>query len=108
MTPNSLGKVVVTTAGTPVQVTATRIRACKIRIIPVATNTKPIWVGISTLNKSTGLGVLDRVEVQPTTGNGSADRFLLETHDTDRLFLDNYWIDAEVSGEGAYVAYWVE
>jgi hypothetical protein len=99
----SQGKVTVTTAGTPVQVTTTRTVAQSVMVQALAANTGLIYVGLSTLNKSTGVGVLGIIPI-PTTniiGSVSASIPLAPAG----INLADLWIDSTVNGEGVIISY---
>lgn len=113
MTIKPQGKITVTTAGTPVQIFTNdpggnmpKFKVAKIRIEPLPANTGKIYVGSSTLDKSSMVGVLDILNKWPTTG--PPDRFLVDSQeDSNVLFPDEYWLDADTSGEGAVVSFWI-
>lgn len=102
----SLGKIAVTTAGTPVQVTSdATIMASAIRIQAVPANTGAMHVGVAALVKATGVGVVASLAIP---GAGQPAAVELATGDgCNSLRLADYWVDAAVNAEGVYVAYWV-
>lgn len=97
----SLGKVAVTTAGTPVQVTANAIRAALLRIELVPGNTGDIHVGLSTLNKTSGAGVV------AVLTKAQADRWVYElcSEDGNSIEVSKFYLDSGTNGDAAYVSY---
>jgi hypothetical protein len=102
-TPLSLGKVVVATAGTPVQLSATSVPVTFIRCSAFAGATGATYLGGKGLNKATGAGVIKRFGPNPS--GGTDDSFLLPISDRETYNLSDFWIDAAVSGEGLIVSY---
>jgi hypothetical protein len=104
--PRSFGKIAVPTPGTPVRVTSdTSIRAHRIRFAVVIGETGRVFLGVQGINKATGTGVL--FEFWPTSaGGGIANEFVLESAEGE-LRPSDYYVDANVAGEGLIVAYWV-
>lgn len=103
----SFGIITVASAGTPVPIwdPATKdphYKVTKIRIVPLKTNTGDIYVGLAGFNKTTGVGLIDHITKDPTTGAG--DRFILESHDVNTLFPATIYLDADTGGEGAIVS----
>lgn len=112
------GKRTVTTAGTPqVLFTAGEVpraaagiwttRVIKLRIEALNSNTGLIYIGVSTMNKTTLVGVM--VTLSAPGGNP-----IVNAYEFDRLApggnlyeLQNFWIDADVSGEGVLRTVWV-
>jgi len=73
--PRSLGKIAVTTPGTPLRVTSdTSIRAHRIRFAVVVGETGRVFLGVEGMNKATGTGVVK--EFWPTGRRGSDGRLL--------------------------------
>jgi len=103
--PRSLGKIPVTVPGTPVRVTSdTSIRAHRIRFAVVVGETGRVFLGVEGMNKATGAGVVK--EFWPTgAGGGVADELVLES--VNGLRPADYYVDANVAGEGPIAAYWV-
>ena len=108
--PRSLGKVRVTTPGTPVPVTTnTALRAAIIRFSVLLDGTGKVYLGGNWMNSSTGAGVIK--EFQPITATGGiADELILEapvvgSHGTFRL--SDFFIDADVANEGLLVSYFI-
>lgn len=108
MTLNCLGKVVVPTPGTPVPINASIVATASILYIQAIPGlTSKIYVGSQSMNKATLAGVF-RI-LWPNPSGGISDQFLL-TDETglDGLRLAEYYLDADVAGEGALVGYWTE
>jgi len=103
----SFGKVAVSTPGTPVPITTdTNLRAAKLRFAVVIGETGRVFLGVAGMNKATGSGVIK--EFWPTgPGGGIADELILESQNGDWLRPADYYVDANVVGEGPIVAYWV-
>lgn len=112
MTIKPQGIITVASAGTPVAIFTAdpsaplpKYKVAKIRITPVPGNTGKLYVGKSGMNKTTGAGVIDVLDKAPTAG--PFDRFAVESqNDSNMLFPDEYFIDADSSSDGAYVAFW--
>lgn len=101
--PTSLGKVVVTTAGTRKQVLTSSTPAQIIQVQQFPGNTGKIYIGTSLLVASTGVGLYYVLPI-PTVSNLAA--WLLQWPDAHAMFdLSDLYLDAEVSGEGAIVSY---
>jgi hypothetical protein len=110
-TPRSLGKIKVTTPGTPVQVTTdTTLRAAIIRFSVFLGGTGKVYLGVQGMNKTTGAGVIK--EFWPTGASGAiADELILEapapeTYGSFRL--SDFYVDADVANEGLLVSYFDE
>lgn len=103
--PRSLGRIAVSTPGTPVRVTSdTSIRAHRIRFAVVIGETGRVFLGVDGMNKATGASVVK--EFWPTgAGGGVADELVLESAAGD-LRPSDYFVDANTAGEGLIVAYW--
>ena len=108
MTQTSLGRVNVTTPGTPVRLSndpTQRVSKLYFQVIPGLTS--KCYIGKPGLNKSTMAGV-SRI-LSPNTAGGISDQFFLETQDgSDSIPLSDYAIDLDVAGEGLLVSYWTE
>jgi hypothetical protein len=104
--PRSFGKIAVPTPGTPVRVTSdTSIRAHRIRFAVVIGETGRVFLGVQGMSKASGTGVL--FEFWPTSaGGGVADNLMIESVDGE-LRPSDYYVDANVSGEGLLVSYWI-
>ena len=106
----SLGKITVTTAGTPVQVSATRIPAQTIFFQQVEANIGKIYICSSAAaNKTTGVGVL--ATIPAPTLNASLVAVVLPYAAATTpsapggLSASQFWIDADNSAEGCIVSY---
>jgi len=101
----SFGKVAVVAPGTPVRLTSDEtLRAVRLRFATLIGETGRVFLGVAGMNKATGVGVIK--EFWPTgVGGGVADDLVLES--ANGLRPGDYWIDANVAGEGLIVAYWV-
>ncbi|MDQ6677596.1 MAG: hypothetical protein M3Z09_09910 [Acidobacteriota bacterium] len=102
MTLTSLGRVNVSTPGTPVRLSTnagTRVNRLLLQTIPGATGKG--YFGLTQMNKTTLAGV-SRVL---STG----DLYELTAEDgTDSIYLYQLAIDVDVPGEGLLVSYWTE
>ena len=98
----SLGRVAVTTSGTPVPLSSsTSAMVARVVLQTAPSNTGKIYFGSKGLNKTTLAGV-SRVLA-------TVDSYEIATEDgTDGLSLAQLAIDADVSGEGVLVSYWTE
>ena len=108
MQARSLGKITVPAPGTPVRLTADPALTCaRIRIQDVIGQTGRLFLGVAGMDKSTGAGLIK--EFWPTGGGGGiADEITLDSPDgTNALRLADYYIDANIAGEGVIVSYWV-
>jgi len=82
----------------------TSIRAHRIRFAVVVGETGRVFLGVEGMNKATGAGVVK--EFWPTgAGGGVADELVLES--VKGLRPADYYVDANVAGEGLIAAYWV-
>ncbi|HOQ47671.1 MAG TPA: hypothetical protein PLA43_20435 [Bryobacteraceae bacterium] len=101
----SFGKIAVPTTGTPVRVTNDEtLRVLRLRFAVVIGETGRVFLGVAGMNKTTGAGVVK--EFWPTgAGGGIADELVLES--ANGLRPADYYVDANVAGEGLIVAYWV-
>jgi hypothetical protein len=108
MTQTSMGRVNVSTPGTPVTLSSDSTQIVSklfFQVIPGLTG--KAYVGKPGMNKSTLNGV-SRI-LWPNATGGISDQFFLETQDgTDSLHLSDYAIDVDVAGEGLLVTYWAE
>ena len=112
MQPKSLGKIAVTTPGTPVALTTDpTIFASRVRIRTVIGEAGRIWLGTSGMNKTTHAGILK--QFWPTGAAGAASAVpadsweLNESVGDNTIQLSSLFLDAAVAGEGAIVEYWV-
>ena len=108
MTQNPMGRVNVSTPGTPVTLStnpAQKVSKLFFQVIPGLTG--KCYVGIPGMNKTTLTGV-SRI-LWPNPNGGFSDQFFLETQDgEDAMPLSDYAIDVDVAGEGLLVTYWSE
>lgn len=106
LNPTSLGRVNVTTPGTPVQLATVSTRCARIRVSVVSGLTGKMYLGTKGLVGSTYVGVVK--ELAPNSAGGVDDSYEFASYaDAPLLDLSQYWIDAAVAGEGLIVAYWV-
>lgn len=102
MALQAIGKVTVTTAGTPVRVTSTKTGAQAIMVQAWHANTGKIFVGTSaSMNKTTGAGVLAMIPA-PTTGVIPTASFSIPLAPVG-MDASDLWIDADTNGEGCIV-----
>lgn len=99
----SLGKVVVTTAGTRKQISTSVIFAHTVFVQQFPGNTGKIYLGDVTVVGSTGVGVTAILPIPTANSLGS---FTLSWPDPHFQFdLSQLYLDSEVNGEGAIVSY---
>ena len=103
MQARPLGKVSVPAAGTPVPVTADTTIFAQSIIFSAVAGSGRIFVGNSTLNKATGVGVMS--EINPTPANGIIDRFEIEAEDGNLLRVAGFYVDGTANGDSVYVTY---
>jgi hypothetical protein len=108
MTLTSLGRVNVTSPGTPVALsTDPKLRVTKLFFQSVPGLTGKCYIGTPGMSRSS-LSHVARVLV-PATNSAIADQFQISSEDgRDGLYLNQYVIDADVAGEGLLVSYWQE
>jgi hypothetical protein len=100
----SLGKITVTTAGTPVRATATSTLAYKIIVEPLVGNTGKSYVGTSALTVSTGAGLIKTF--LPVATNGFNDIWEICAEDGgNALDVSAFWFDVQTSGQGVTLSY---
>ena len=105
MSPQSLGRVNVTTPGTAVPLAAVDTPCNRVRVSVIAGLTGKMYFGTTTVNHSTLAGVIK--ELWPNSAGGVDDAYEVFTADgSDELNLADYSIDASVAGEGLIVSYW--
>ena len=108
MTQTSLGRVNVSTPGTPVVLSTDptqRVAKLFLQVIPGLTG--KAYIGKPGMNKSTLNGV-SRI-LWPNANGGFSDQFFLESQDgSDSIQLSDYAIDVDIAGEGLLVSYWTE
>src|ERR1700739_3703066 len=100
----SLGKIVVTTGGTPVQVSSKNVQGNSFLWQAVPTNTGKVYVGLSTLNRTNLTGVLGIIAV-PTLNIIPSFSVTIARVPTNLLDLFFIWLDVDVNGEGAVFSY---
>jgi hypothetical protein len=103
MAVKSLGKITVTTGGTPVQVSTTRVGANSIMFQQIPGNTGKMYIGDSTLVKATLVGVHAVLPIPTTNILPSYTATIVEA--PAGLNAAEFWVDAEVNGEGVLVSY---
>lgn len=109
MSMNSIGKVTVAAAGTIVRVTVNQanpaaVVACQsLSIQALSSNTGKIYVGISTLVKSTLVGCLGVLAV-PTANLLPA--YVVSSVSVAGLNAADFWLDSDNSGEGVLIGYY--
>lgn len=105
LSPVSLGRVNVTTSGTPVQLSSVPLTCSRIHFSVIAGLTGKVYLGTSAVNHSTLAGVIK--EFWPNQSGGVDDSYELNCGtDGNLLNLQDYWLDVAVSGEGLIVSYW--
>jgi len=104
----SLGKITVASAGTPVRLTSVlaipgnHVPAQGVVIQALSGNTGKIFIGLSTMNKTTLAGVLFILAV-PTTN--IIPSFSVSQLSTAGVGVEDLWIDADNTAEGVTAAY---
>ena len=108
MVINCMGRVNVSTPGTPVRLaTHPSVTAAKLFIQVIPGLTGKAYVGTPSLDKLSLAGVA-RV-LWPNSGGGLSDQFYVESQDgTNAIRLMDYAIDMDIAGEGLLVTYWTE
>jgi hypothetical protein len=101
----SLGKITVTTAGTPVQATSTSIMAHEVIIEPLAGNSGKSYVGNSTINVSSGAGVSKTFLPPAASGGNDSYRLNARSGDGNTIDVSQFWVDVQTSGQGVTVSY---
>lgn len=101
--PNmSLGKITVSSAGTPVQATGTSTPVHSYLVQALSTNTGKIYIGNSTMSKTTLVGVF-AVLAPPSTNLIPSFASAVSTI-AARFDLSQVWVDADNSGEGVLIS----
>jgi hypothetical protein len=104
----AIGKITVVVAGTPVRLTSTQSVpadkfACHgVLIQTLAANTGKMHIGLSTMNKGTGAGVIAVLAI-PTTNSIPSFTAAL-TLSPNAINLADLYLDADNGGEGAQVS----
>lgn len=105
MALKSLGKVTVTTAGTPVRVTSTKTTCQSVLIQAMPTNAGLAYVGLSGMDKSAGTGVLGII------GKPSADEVVVPSVSFSiplapaGINLADLYIDADDNNAAVLISY---
>jgi hypothetical protein len=100
----TLGKVTVTTAGTIKRATATATYCINYMVEPLPSNSGKIYIGGSDMVVATGVGVRAYLPI-PHANVVSAYSPGRGEHGQMSYNLADLYIDAEVNGEGVYIAY---
>lgn len=114
---NPFGKRVVTTAGVPVVLFTTgevpraaqnvwTQRVARLRIEALNSNTGLIYIGTSTLNKTTLAGVIATIAAPGGNPIVNALEFDQLAFGANIYELQNLWMDADVNGEGVLRTSW--
>ena len=108
MTLTCLGKVAVPTPGTPVAINPSIVATASILSVQAIPGlTSKIYIGRQSMNKATLAGVV--YVLWPNPSGGISDQFLLKDETgADGIRLAEYYLDADVAGEGPLVGYWTE
>ena len=108
MTVTTLGRVNVTTPGTPVPLSTDpeqKVSKIFVQVIPGLTGKG--YIGKSNMSRTTLNGVI-RV-LWPNTAGGFSDAFALQsTNGSNSLVLSEYFVDMDVAAEGLLISYWTE
>ena len=103
----SLGKIT-TTAGTPVQLSATSTSVNAIYFQALSTNTHYAYVGTKTMVRATLVGVYRQIPA-PTAATGATlplpDWNLISSVFTAPFDISQIYIDVDTTGEGLLVSY---
>lgn len=109
MAAQSLGKITITTAGTPERATkgqsdpGKRIGAHAIMVQAWPGNTGKVWVGLVGLNKTTGANVIVILPIPTTNILPSYNAVISQA--AAAFDLRDIYLDVDVSGEAALVTY---
>ena len=107
---HSIGYIQVAAAGTPTAVSATRVACQTVFFQQAPTNTGLLYVcDRANANKTTGVGILAIIPA-PTLNAGSVASALPYAAVTipsaiGALSIDQFWVDADVSGNSCLVSY---
>lgn len=108
MAQKSLGKVTITTAGTPERSTKNNADPAAVvwvhsyLVQQVAANTGKVWIGSSGMNKTTGVGVYAVLPVP--TANTLPSFSATVTQQVAAFDMAAVYIDVDVNGEAAIVS----
>src|ERR1700690_658377 len=105
ITPQSLGLVAVTAAGTPQQLTSTHVEVkdfwiTPLKALPSTGNVGNIYIGTSTMVKATGVGVFRVIKTGDAPQHIERPRTSGEFYD-----LSQWYIDADNNSDGALIGY---
>lgn len=100
---NSLGKLTVASAGTPIPLTATKTLCHSVLIEVLSTNVGKIYIGTSALNSSTLVGTVAILGI-PTSAILPVFTMGL-SYAPNPINIANLYIDADNSGDGVIVSY---
>jgi hypothetical protein len=113
MIASGLGHIAVPTPGTPVLLSAVltalgldpETRAARVYFTPLAGNANKTYVGVPTMNKGTGVGVLKQLQIPPA--NGFNDTFTLEAPGggVNLIRLGSLAVDADTANDKLTVSY---
>ena len=108
MTVTTLGRVNVTTPGTPVPLSTDpeqKVSKIYFQVIPGLTGKG--YIGKSNMSRTTLNGVI-RV-LWPNASGGFSDSFAVQsTNGANSLVLSEYFVDMDVAGEGLLISHWTE
>jgi hypothetical protein len=103
MTVTCLGKIAVTTAGTPVRVTATPTPCYGLIVSPVIGNAGATHFGVAGLTKATLVGVI-KTFLKPAA-TGVNDTLEFTAREGNPLNAADFYVDAETNGDALVVSY---
>jgi hypothetical protein len=100
----SLGKITVSSAGTPVQASSTSILAHKVIIEPLSTNSGKSYVGTSAITVSSGAGLIKTFLA--VAASGINDQLVISAGDQgNSIDVSQFWFDVATNGQGFIVSY---
>lgn len=108
MALGTLGLVTVAAAGTPVQCSSTHLGAQTIQVTIRPANTGVIYIGMANMVKATGVGVIAVLAAPTSATTGPFASITFQGWAPAGLDLQNLYLDAGSSGDGAYVSYIVQ
>jgi hypothetical protein len=100
----SLGKITVTTAGTPVQVITKTTNCNTVSFQALSTNTGKIYIGLNNIVKASLANVL-RVLEPPIASPTTLDSWSPQGITIGPIDLSQIWLDSDTSGEGMLVSF---
>lgn len=83
------------------------IRVVDIRVEALNANTGLIYIGVKGMVKATGVGVLFTLAAPGGNPIVNAEYFSRYFDGTNRFRLQDYWIDADTTGEGVRRTVWI-